>query len=99
MHNPRIVLIIVNIHLPSSSSIKDKRQIVRSIVIKSQRRYNASVIEIDPKNLWKNSTLAICMIGDSVRQIEQASNNVLKFIEDSIIGYGEIGDYTREIIN
>ena len=53
----------LNIH--SSRSLKDKRQILRSITDRLKHKFNVSVSEVDNNNSLTTSTLGIvCVIND-----------------------------------
>jgi len=72
---------IVNLYFSDSHSLKDKRNIIKSIKLRIRNNFNVSVSEINNYDLWKNTTLGIACIGNEKRYINNVLNEVIKFIE------------------
>lgn len=66
-------LCVVNIELliPVSHSLKDKRKQIKSLKEKIKSRFNASVAEIDFLDDWQRSTLGVSMISNDKKYIEK----------------------------
>ena len=69
----------VELEIPHAQSIKDRRQVVRSMKDKLRRHYNCSVAELDDASLWNRATLGVATISGStsylmaqVREIDRA---------------------------
>lgn len=71
----------INLYLPDSHSLKDKRSIIKSIKLRIRNKFNVSVSEIDNYDLWKNTTLGIACIGNEKRYLDSVLNEVIEFIE------------------
>ena len=71
----------INLYFPDSHSLKDKRNIIKSIKLRIRNKFNVSVSEIDNYDLWKNTTLGIACIGNEKRYLDDVLNDVIKFIE------------------
>ncbi len=54
----------INLYFPDSHSLKDKRNIVKSIKLRIRNNFNVSVSEINNYDLWKNTILGIACIGN-----------------------------------
>ncbi len=52
-----IAKLTVEISIPHAQSIKDRRQVVRSLKDKLRHGFNVSVAELDDANLWNRATL------------------------------------------
>ncbi|HET9785195.1 MAG TPA: DUF503 domain-containing protein [Terriglobales bacterium] len=68
----------IEIVLPEAASLKDRRQVVRSVKDRLRRQFNVSVAELDPTpDLWQRATLGIAAInadpGYLLAQLEQAA--------------------------
>ena len=53
----------LRIHIPASQSLKDKRQVVKSIITRLRNTHNMSVMEVDSHDLWQIATLGIACVG------------------------------------
>ena len=71
----------VNLYFPDSHSLKDKRNIIKSMKSRIRNNFNVSVSEINNYDLWKNTTLGIACIGNEKRYLNDVLNEVIKFIE------------------
>lgn len=71
------------IYLPDSQSLKDKRNIIKSIKVHLRKKYNISISEIGQKNIWKKCTIGICCIADNRQIIDKIIDRVIKDIESN----------------
>jgi hypothetical protein len=55
----------VEISIPHAQSLKDRRQVVRSIKDKLQNGFNVSIAELDDASLWNRATLGVAAISGS----------------------------------
>jgi len=60
-----IAKLTVELSIPHAQSIKDRRQVVRSLKDKLRHAFNASVAELDDATLWNRATLGIVAISAS----------------------------------
>ncbi|TSA23419.1 DUF503 domain-containing protein [bacterium] len=87
--------VLVNLYLPTSHSLKEKRSIVKSIIKKLRNRYNASVAEISGLDKWQYAGIGISVISIDRIIIEKIHSNIINFIENNYtdIQIMEIQDY------
>lgn len=84
----------IKIHLPNSHSLKDKRQIIKSITSKIRNSYNISIAEVDNNELWQIATLGIACISNSQSHNGDVIDKILNFIK---LNYPEIEITEHEI--
>jgi len=87
----------VQLFLPYASSLKDKRQIIQSVVNRIRKRFNISIVEVDHHDLWQRSALgwaAACASYSDSEKIIDAIRNTLEAYEDRC----EITEFGGEII-
>jgi uncharacterized protein YlxP (DUF503 family) len=53
----------VEVHLPVSHSLKDKRSVLKSVRDRLRHRFNAAVAEVDSNEMWQRATLGISTVG------------------------------------
>jgi hypothetical protein len=82
----RIGLCIVDIYIPGKSSLKGKRQVLRSIKDKIKNRFNFSLAELDDQNKWQRTKLGIVTISNDGRH----ANNTLTGVMNFIHSFGDI---------
>ena len=65
-----IGLLTLEIYIPDARSLKDKRQVLRSLKDRLRAGYNVSVSELDPSDLWQRATLGVVSISGSRDYLE-----------------------------
>jgi uncharacterized protein len=70
-----IGLLILDIFLPESHSLKDKRIVIRGLKDRL-RKFNVSIAECDHQDLWQRSTVGIVSISSDHGVLEQTLNAV-----------------------
>ena len=83
--------------LPHSSSLKDKRQIIQSIIARLRKRFSISICEVDCHDAWQRSYLgftAVCSTNRDIDLILQSIITTLDYYDDVC----EITDFTHELV-
>ena len=73
--------LILNIYLPSVSSLKGKRKIIKSLKDKASSKFNVSIAEMDDQDKWQTATFGLVSINNSKIHIERVFREVTAFIE------------------
>ncbi|MFN8522507.1 MAG: DUF503 domain-containing protein [Chloroflexota bacterium] len=73
----------VSLRIASARSLKDKRQVARSLVDRIRRRFNASVAEVEDQEVWSSLVLGIAAVSGSGQHASRQIEAVLEFIEVS----------------
>lgn len=71
----------VEIHLPESTSLKGKRQILQSLKMGLRNKFNVSVAETGYQDLWQRAELQIAAAASEKVVLEGTFEKVYKFIE------------------
>ena len=86
------------LHLPESGSLKDKRQISRSLSARIRNTFNVAVAEVEDQDLWQRLTLAVCCVSTDSSHANEMVSNIVQFVEESNRDL-ELLDYETEIIS
>ncbi len=73
----------LTLHLPEASSLKEKRQIARSLGDRIRNRFNVAVAEVDDADRRQRLTLGVCCVSNDRGHADAMLSSVLNFIEDS----------------
>lgn len=71
----------VQLHLPESRSLKDKRQVVKSLKERIRNRFNVSIAEVDYMDLWQRCAIAIAVVSTTRAHADEVLANVVDFVE------------------
>ena len=73
----------IEIEIPHAQSLKDRRQVVRSLKDKLRHGFNISIAELDEALVWNRATLGIVAISSSpaylagqLREVEEAARRL-----------------------
>jgi uncharacterized protein len=59
----------LTLHFPQARSLKDRRQILRSLTDRLKGRFSASVAEVGEKDKWQRAQLGLALVGQSEREL------------------------------
>jgi len=62
---------VLELHLPHARSLKEKRQVVRSLIDRMHERYRVSVAETAHHDLHQRVEIGIAAVGRSEREIDE----------------------------
>ncbi len=68
---PAIGVLTLELWVEGSHSLKDKRQVVRSLKDRLRDKFNVSVAEIDGLDSWQHSVIAVATVANDRTYAEQ----------------------------
>ncbi len=71
-----IAYLTLELRIENAHSLKDKRQVVRSLKDKLRASFNVSVAEIENLDLWQLATIGVVSVSDSRDYLEGLMRNV-----------------------
>jgi uncharacterized protein YlxP (DUF503 family) len=71
-----IAYLTLEIRIEGAHSLKDKRQVVRSVKDGLRAHFNVAVAELDPGDAWQRATLGVVGISDSRDYLDGLMRNV-----------------------
>ncbi len=77
--------ISITLFIPNALSLKDKRQIIKSILEKIHQKFNAATAEVGYQDQWKRSQLGIALIGNTPSYLDSVQQELLKIIENQYL--------------
>ena len=72
-----IGLLTLELRLPDAHSLKDKRQILRSLKDRLRRKFNIAIAELDFHDVWQSSTIGIVTLSNAQQHVEESLQHVL----------------------
>jgi uncharacterized protein YlxP (DUF503 family) len=77
-----IGLLTLEIHIPDARSLKDKRQVLRSLKDRLRARFNVAVAELDHQETWQRSEVGIVSLSNDAAHLEQSLQTVFAEAEE-----------------
>jgi uncharacterized protein YlxP (DUF503 family) len=72
-----IGLLTLEIHIPDARSLKDKRQVLRSLKDRLRAHYNVAVAELDHQETWQRAQIGVVSLSNDTAHLEQSLREVL----------------------
>ncbi|NLY10538.1 MAG: DUF503 domain-containing protein [Firmicutes bacterium] len=72
---------LLTLYFHGVQSLKEKRSILKSVLMRARNKFNAAIAEIDDHDLWQKATVGIAVIANSSVQAEKELRNIIRFIE------------------
>ena len=73
-------LCTVELFIPDSQSLKDKRQVLLSLKDRLRDKFNLSVAEVDGQDLWQKAVLGLACVANETRHVNQVLEQALNVI-------------------
>jgi uncharacterized protein YlxP (DUF503 family) len=83
-----IAVLTLELSIEAAQSLKDKRQVVRSLKDRLRGHFNVSVAELDPSNLWNRATIGVVSISASEDYLDGLMKNVERHAARVANNYG-----------
>ena len=93
-----IAYLTLELSIEAAQSLKDKRQVVRSLKDRLRTIFNVAVAELDSNGLWNRATVGVVSVSDSrdyldglmknvERQATRIANNAGADVADSFVEF------------
>lgn len=73
----------VELTIPESNSLKDKRQVLRPLLEGVRNRFNVSASEVDQMDVWRRATLGFACVSNDQKFTDQVLSKLLNWIESN----------------
>jgi uncharacterized protein YlxP (DUF503 family) len=81
-----IGLLSIEIFLPFSHSLKEKRKVLNALRDRFGKKYNIAIAELDFQDKWQRAKLGILTLNSQKRVVDQVLRKVLEETERSLEG-------------
>jgi len=73
----------ITLHLPGCHSLKDKRQIIKSVMARVRQQFEVAIAEVDEQDRWQIAKLGVSCVGNSSQHIDEILGRVRRYIEET----------------
>jgi uncharacterized protein len=70
-------LLTLELYIPDAQSLKDKRQVLRSLKDRLRREFNVAVAELDHQDVWQRSVVGIVTLSNEEKHLNEVLQKVL----------------------
>ena len=91
----RVGVCRIFLRIPENQSLKQKRQVVKSIIDRVKNRFNVAIAEVDALNSHQTVVLGAVTVSNDSRHVNRVLSHVVSYIEDA--ASAELTDYEIEL--
>jgi uncharacterized protein YlxP (DUF503 family) len=75
--------LIIHLHLPACSSLKEKRGRIKPLIARLHREFNVSAAEMDLNDHWQEAVIACAMVNSDGAHLQRSLQTVAKWVESN----------------
>ncbi|MCA9939151.1 MAG: DUF503 domain-containing protein [Anaerolineales bacterium] len=73
---------VLKIQLYGVHSLKDKRQVVKSLLTRLPRQFNVAVAEVDHQDIWRTSAICLATVGTDAAYLHSLLEKSVRWVEE-----------------
>ena len=70
-------------YISQATSLKDKRQVCRSLIDRTRQRFNVSVAEVGTQELHQILTIGIAVVSGDKSHAQQSIDEIIRFMDEN----------------
>ena len=75
-------ILTISLRIAGNSSLKEKRQVVKSIIGQVKNRFNVSIAEVEDNDKWQLATIGICCVSNDKKRTNDILSKAEFFISN-----------------
>ncbi len=88
-------ILSVELHFPENHSLKGKRKELLSVKAQLQRRFGASVAEVDYHDVWQRARLTLACVAREHRELQELLDGAERYLGGQAFDLGQV---EREVV-
>ena len=88
-------ILSVELHFPENHSLNGKRKELLSVKAQLQRRYGASVAEVDHHDVWQRARLTLACVARGHKELQELLDGAERYLGAQAF---ELGQVERELV-
>lgn len=73
----------IALHMPQNGSLKDKRQVIRSVMQRASNQFSVAIAEVGGQDTWTYAELGLSYVSNDARHAEEVIAKAIRFIEEA----------------
>lgn len=89
-------VLLLELHLPASHSLKAKRQVVKSVLARLQHRYQVAAAEVEQNDRWQVASLGVACVSNDAGHARSILEACVAFVESERLDI-EVTDHVIDV--
>ncbi|HET9920969.1 MAG TPA: DUF503 domain-containing protein [Ktedonobacteraceae bacterium] len=73
----------ITLHLPQCHSLKDKRQVIKSVMARVRHQFEVAIAEVEEQDRWQIAILGVTCVSNSRQHVDEVLGHVQRYIEET----------------
>ncbi len=73
----------LELFLPGNDSLKDKRSVLKPLLLRMRREFNVSVAEVGDQDAWRSATLGVVAVSNDQAYVHGLFEKLVRWVENS----------------
>ena len=73
----------ITLHLPGCHSLKEKRQIIKSLIARVRNQFEVAIAEVDEHDRWQIAKIGVSCVSNSSQHADEVLAHIRRFIEET----------------
>jgi uncharacterized protein YlxP (DUF503 family) len=86
----------ITFHLPECHSLKEKRQVVQSVVVRTRQRFHVAVAEVEDQDRWQVATLGVVCVSSSAVVADEVLTHIEGYLASLRVD-AVVTEFAREV--
>lgn len=88
MHIGTLTIVV---YLHAAESLKDKRQVIKSLIETTRQKFNVSIAEIEDLDKWRRATIGVACVSNDIQHLNRVLDKLVDTLEcNPAIEVGEV---------
>ena len=77
-----VLSVKLTFYIPHAASLKEKRQVCRSLIDKTRQKFNVSVAEVDTQDVHQTLTIGVAVVSGDNAHAQRSIDEIVRFMEE-----------------
>ncbi len=73
----------ITLHLPGCHSLKEKRQVIKSVLARVRQQFEVAIAEVDEQDRWQIAKLGVSCVSNNSQHVDEILARVRRYIEET----------------
>jgi len=87
----------IELEIPMAASLKDKRQVIKSVTARLRKEYNVAVAEVDFHNAWNLTLISVVTVSSDTAYAHGLLMKAVRWVEETRLDC-DLVDYQIEFV-
>ena len=87
----------IELDIPMAASLKDKRQVIRSLTARLRNEFNVAVAEVGQQNSWQTAIIGVVTVSGDADYVHGLLTRAVQWVENSRLDC-DVVDYQIELV-